>query len=185
MRLLILTWDDLVRDVMQLARSLRGVELDTIVAVARGGLVIARLLSDFIGVKRMASITISYYRRVGERGVKPVIVSEVGMDLEGLKVLLVDDVADTGETLRIAASYLKARGAARLITCTAYVKPWCKYMPNYYSRMVDRWIVFPYEQAETARELVEKGLSLEQLVREGFSPLIIDYVRECSHRPEG
>jgi len=183
MELLILTWDDLLRDVIQLARRLRGIELDAIVAIARGGLVVARLLSDFIGVRRMASITISYYRGVGERGVKPVIVSEVGMDLRGLRVLLVDDVADTGQTLKVAIAHLKSRGVVRLVTCTAYVKPWCKFMPDYYSRMVDKWIVFPYEQAETARELMEKGFGLEQLAREGFSPLIISYVKECA--PEG
>lgn len=185
MRLMILSWDDLLRDLMQLARSLRQAEFDVIVAVARGGLVVARLLSDLVGVRRMASLTISYYRGVGERGVRPLVVSDIGMDVRGLEVLLVDDVADTGETLRTAASRLMGKGAGRLTTCTAYVKPWCKYLPDYYSRVVDRWVVFPYEQAETVRELVEKGLGLEQLAREGFNPLIIRYVKECMRRPEG
>ncbi|RLE69810.1 MAG: phosphoribosyltransferase [Thermoprotei archaeon] len=181
MRVILISWEELTDDIITLARRIQRPRFDVMVAIARGGLVAARILSDLIGIRKLASLTISYYEKVGVRGAEPRIVSDVGMNLEGLRVLLVDDVADTGHTLRIALQHLVERGAESVTTCTVYLKPWCKYKPDYHAKIVDRWIVFPYEQAETLSELLGDGYTEEELLKAGFNPKIIGYLREREH----
>lgn len=177
-KLRIVTWEKLVDDTVALAGRLSGEKFDIIVAIARGGLVVARLLSDLLGVKKVASLQIEYYRGVDERKKAPRVIGELGISVRGLNVLVVDDVADTGETLKLAVNYLREREAKRVVTCTPYVKPWCKFKPDYYAEIVEEWIVFPYEHAETARYLLEKGWSYEKIVSEGLRSTILSLVLE-------
>ena len=181
-KLRVITWDELVAKSMALARKIedsRGpLSFDAIVAVARGGLVVARLLSDLLGVKRVASLQVEYYTGVDERGSRPVIVGGLGADVEGLEVLLVDDVADTGETLRLAAEHVRDRKAGGVATATLYVKPWCRFRPDYFVEVVEEWVVFPYEHCETARLLVRSGWSIDELAREGLRREILSLIAE-------
>lgn len=177
-KLLVLTWNQFFDDVAQLAFKLDGGRFDALVAVARGGLVVARLISDIVEVKRIASLAIEYYKGVNERAASPRLVGGLGLDVRGFKLLVVDDVADTGETLKLAVEHLKSLGAREISSCTVYVKPWCRFKPNYYARVVEEWVVFPYEHFETARYLLGRGWSFEQLLGKGFSRAVLEYLRE-------
>jgi len=178
LKLLVLTWDEFVGDVLQLARKLSGARFDALAAVARGGLVAARLLSDLLGVKRVASLAIEYYEGVGERAKSPRLVGSLNFDVRGMKVLVVDDVADTGETLKLAVEYVRGAGAREAASCTVYVKPWCKFKPDYYARVVEGWVVFPYEHVETASYLLSRGWSFERLTAQGLSKRVLEYLGE-------
>lgn len=179
---LFLTWEQLVEDVGTLADAVARESFDAMVAVARGGFVVARILSDFLGVKRVFSIGIEYYRGVGERMRAPSVVGSLGVNVGGQCVLVVDDVADTGETLRVAAEYLRGRGAARVVICTVYVKPWCRLMPDYYAKVVRQWVVFPYEHVETALELLSRGWSYDRLTALGLSEVALRRLRSLGHK---
>lgn len=86
--------------------------------------------------------------------------------MQGLRVLLVDDVADTGKTLAAATSYISMHGPEEVKTATLYLKPWSMLQPDYYGEVTDAWIIFPWERMEAVRELVkEKGMSLEEAAR--------------------
>ena len=175
-RLRVVTWEKLVEDTAALAGRLGRGKFDAIVAIARGGLVVARLLSDLLGVKRVASLQIEYYRGVNEREKAPRVIGGLGISVRGLNVLVVDDVADTGETLKLAVNYLRELGAGHVASCTLYVKPWCKFKPDYYAETVEEWIVFPYEHAETASYLLERGWSYEQIASEGLASAVLSLV---------
>jgi len=177
-KLLMLSWNRFFDDVARLAFELDGKGFDALVAVARGGLVVARLISDIIGVKRIASLAIEYYKGVDERASSPRLVSGLGFNIKDLKLLVVDDVADTGETLKLAVEHLKSLGAREISSCTVYVKPWCRFKPDYYARVVEEWVVFPYEHLETAKYLLSKGWTLEQLLERGFSRPILEHLRK-------
>jgi len=179
-KLVVLSWSEFVEDVVNLAGKLRGVSLDCIVCISRGGLVAARLLSDLLGIKDILTLGISYYRGINERSEKPVVTSNLSGGVEGRRVLLVDDVADTGHTLRVALEEVRGSGAGGVVTCTVYIKPWCSYTPDYYSRVIDGWIVFPYEQAETIKELSKRNVDPEYLLRAGFNDKILSYVNESA-----
>ena len=175
-KLLVLSWNQFFDDVARLAFELDSKGFDALVAVARGGLVAARLISDIIGVKRIASLAIEYYKGVDERTSSPRLVSGLGFNVKDLKLLVVDDVADTGETLKLAVEHLKSLGAREISSCTVYVKPRCRFKPDYYAKVVEEWVVFPYEHLETAKYLLSKGWTFEQLLEKGFSKTILKHL---------
>lgn len=180
-KLQVISWEKLASDVERLAEAVRGGDFDAIVAVARGGLVVARLLSDILDVKRLITLQVEYYEDIGKRGRKPRIIGELGSEVGGMALLVVDDIADTGDTLNTVKEHLRNAGAARITTCTLYVKPWCTYKPDYYVETVEKWIVFPYEHAETARSLLEGGWSYQQLLSEGIRDSILTLISHSRH----
>jgi hypoxanthine phosphoribosyltransferase len=72
------------------------------------------------------------------------------------KVLIVDDVADTGKSLKLVKEHVLQQGAKEARTATLYYKPWSLVKPDYYEKETRLWIVFPWEMRETIRKIVEK-----------------------------
>ena len=145
---------------------------------------IARLLSDFLSIDNVASIRIEFYSTIGETKERPVITQPVSSNVQGLRVLLADDVADTGGSLEVALDHLKKRGAKEVKVAVVHKKPWCRIEPDFYVMVVDAWIIYPHEYKETIREiakrmLLKEGKSIEELREElrriGFSEKLIEY----------
>jgi hypoxanthine phosphoribosyltransferase len=124
-----------------------------IVYIERGGMIPARLLSDMLMVKDVAGINASYYLGVDRRASK-VSVGQMPKLKGGSKyLLLVDDVADTGKTLRKVADAIRKRHNVRVATCTIFYKPQSEIRPDFYAKAVgnDKWIIFEYEETEFGR----------------------------------
>jgi len=98
-----------------------------------------------------------YYTAPGQTLEKPIIDLTPLGNVENLKILVVDDVADTGETLKELRQRIIEKGASKVEIATLYVKPWRKVEIDYYSRETDKWIVFPWEIKEVLQELGKKG----------------------------
>jgi hypoxanthine phosphoribosyltransferase len=111
---------------------------DVIVGVARGGIVPARLLSTLLNVKRVHCITVE---RMGE---VRTVVGEIGEDLKGKKVLLVEDMLETGKSMDAALDYLASKHAETKTICL-YVMPDSSTKPDYFLREVNRVVEFPWE----------------------------------------
>ena len=150
---------DIYRLSIDVARKIleKGERHDCIVGVSRGGLIPTRLLSDFLGIKDVRIIRSIYYTAPGQTLEKPIIDLTPLGNIENMKILIVDDVADTGETLKERRQKILERGAAKVEIATLYVKPWRKVEIDYYSRETDKWIVFPWEIKEVLVELEKKG----------------------------
>jgi hypothetical protein len=72
-------------------------------------------------------------------------------DLTGRRVLLVDDVSDSGDTFRVALAHLATRGqAAEIRTAVLHHKIVSPYVPHYYAQRVVkwRWLIYPWAVAE-------------------------------------
>jgi len=139
--------------------------LDLIVGIARGGLTIAHIASDFLKLP-VASFTISSYKDLKQQELTD-ISYHVGGDLKNKHILLIDDVSDTGKTFIRGIKYLKELGAANIVTASPFIKPWTKYMPNFFVKQINDWIVFPYDMRETV-EAIQSNL-----LKEGKTP---DYI---------
>jgi len=102
--------------------------------------------------------------------------------VEGERVLVVDDVADTGESLRVVQTHLGEKGATEVKIATIYYKPWSVLIPDYYEKETSSWIIFPWERKETVRKVVEKfkcqGKSVEEakekLVSSGLDRKLVE-----------
>ncbi len=127
---------------------------DEIVAIARGGLVIGRLLSDFLQLP-ISSITIQSYTDIQEQG-EVKITAKLVTPIKNKRVLLVDDLTDSGKTLHRATEYLKELQPASITTAVLYMKPKSTFRPDFFVEETDRWILFPFEVTEWVTTFTKK-----------------------------
>jgi len=144
----------------QLAINIRasGFKADVIVAIARGGYVPARILCDFLNIYKLASIRIVHYGAGGRMKKAARLSSPLNVDVGGLQVLVVDDLIDTGLTLRIALDHIRNCGAAEVKSAALLNKKGAVCEPNYYIRKIIkwRWIIFPLAGMEDLSEFIRR-----------------------------
>ena len=147
MKYLRLTASEIEEMCDKLARIIKsGFKPDCIVGIGRGGLVPAVYLSDRLGVKKLYAFKIDYYTG-DKRGREPVVSQKPPLQLIRGNVLLVDDVADTGETLMLAKKLLE-KHAKSIRIATLHYKPHSKLKPDFFVQETRRWIVYPYQSVE-------------------------------------
>lgn len=118
---------------------------DVVLSIARGGLLIGGALGYALGIKNVSVINVEFYTDVDQRLEQPVMLPPTpeAVDLTGMKVLIADDVADTGGTLRLVQEYCAAH-VAESRTAVIYEKPHSVITPDYSWRTTDRWIDFSW-----------------------------------------
>lgn len=150
------SWDDIFAKSIKLAEKIRKTEreeLECIVGISRGGLALTRIMSDLLDIQDVMITRCEYYTDIGEKGKKPVITQKIQGNISGRKVLVVDDVADSGESLTVIKKYLESKRPVDVKISTIFIKPWCKMTPDYYVAKTDAWIIFPWEYYETIKSL--------------------------------
>jgi len=183
------TWDEIYEYLLSLAERIRedGFKPDVIVGVSRGGWPPARVMSDLLENPEIANVKAEFYLEVAKTKGEPVITQPVSVSVRGKRVLVVDDVADTGKSLRLVKAHLEEEGATDVRIATIYYKPWSVVIPDYYERETTSWIVFPWERKETVRNVIERyksrGKTLEEaedkLVKSGLdSKLVKRFIKE-------
>ena len=168
------SWDQIYVLLLKLAEAVRksGFEPDVIVGVSRGGWIPARIMSDLLENPKLANVTAEFYVGVAETKHEPSITQPVSLPVKNKKVLVVDDVADTGESLKQVNSHLKNQGASEIKIATIYYKPWSIIVPHYYEKETRCWIVFPWERKETVKKTVEKFRDKGRTVEDAKEKLI-------------
>ena len=160
-------WRQLHNHTFKLAQKIKKdkIKIDLIVSIARGGLTISHILSDFLELP-ITTFTISSYHDLKQTKI-PEITFKIGNKLHNKNILLVDDVSDTGKTFIRGIEYLKNLGAKNIKTASLFIKPWTKFMPNYHQESTDKWIIFPFDMKETVVSLTrvykKKGYSLKDI----------------------
>ena len=169
----ILSWNQIYRLLLKLAEAVRksGFEPDVIVGVSRGGWIPARIMSDLLETPKLANVTAEFYVGVAETKREPTITQPVSVSVKDKKVLVVDDVTDTGESLKLVNSHLKNQGASEIKIAIIYYKPWSIIVPHY-EKETRCWIVFPWERKETVRKTVEKFRDERRTVEDAKEKLI-------------
>ncbi|MGD2072598.1 MAG: phosphoribosyltransferase [Candidatus Thorarchaeota archaeon] len=137
---------------------------DVIVGVARGGWVPARILSDLFFTKETANVKVDLYRGIYAREPEPKVSQSMPLDMQWECPLLVDDIADTGDSLIAAMKHLEDRGYKNLRTATLHLKPWSSLVPNFYIVKTEAWVVYPWELKEFTYDLAS------QFSKNGKSP---------------
>jgi hypoxanthine phosphoribosyltransferase len=153
----ILTYELFGTAVRELAQQVvdSGYEPDLVLSVARGGLGLGMGLGYALDVKNLSAVNVEFYTGVDERLDVPIMLPPTPdvVDLAGLRVLIADDVADTGKTLEIVRDFC-ADHVAEARMAVIYEKPWTVVRAEYVWRRTERWIDFPWS-AEPP--LVDRG----------------------------
>jgi len=130
---------------------------DVLVGILRGGATVAHLLSDVLGLYRIYPIGCSSYVDVGKKEELRIYSPLAIKDLSGKRVLVVDDVADDGGTLKGVVEFeILPRNPLEVKTATLHMKPWCRFKPDYYVEITDAWIIYPWERHEVVRQVAKK-----------------------------
>jgi hypoxanthine phosphoribosyltransferase len=142
-----MTWEDVGTAVEELAAQIEAAQFtpDAVLALARGGLPAAGALAYALGVKNMATLNVEFYSGVDERLDEPLLLPPVP-DLSLLRterLLVVDDVADTGRTLALARDFC-AEHVEDVRTAVLYEKPQSVVRCDFVWRRTEHWINFPW-----------------------------------------
>jgi hypoxanthine phosphoribosyltransferase len=155
----VLTYDDFGRACRDLAQAVVDSEFepDVILAIARGGLGLGMGLGYALGVKNLSVVNVEYYTGVDERLELPIMLppTPAAVDLSGLRVLIADDVADTGRTLEAVRAFC-ADHVAQARVAVVYEKPQSIIKPDYTWRRTEAWIDFPWSSLPP---VVPRGLA--------------------------
>lgn len=133
-----------------------GFQPDIIVAIGRGGWVPGRLLADTLGLLDLTSFKIEHYHGPRKQA-QAVVKYPLSADLSGRRVLLVDDVSDSGDTFDVALAHVRSRGVPKeMRTAVIHYKIQSRYVPDFYAaRIVKwRWITYPWAIWEDLTTLV-------------------------------
>ena len=168
------TWNQIYTMLLNMAEKIRrdGFKPDVIIGVSRGGWPPARVLSDLLDNPNLANVRAEFYLGVAETKGEPTLTQPVSVNVKGKKVLVVDEVADTGKSLKLVKEHLTERGASEIKIATVYYKPWSIVKPDYYERETSLWIVFPWEVKETVKKIIKKCKEKEKSVEEETQKLI-------------
>jgi hypoxanthine phosphoribosyltransferase len=142
-----LTWELFGTAGRELAQMVAddGYRPDIILSIARGGLFVAGALGYALDVKNLHVTNVEFYTGVNERLPMPIMLPPLPnvIDLSGQKVLVADDVADTGATLKLVRDFC-AGHVADVRCAVVYEKPRSEVACEYVWRRTDRWINFPW-----------------------------------------
>ncbi|MEZ5216589.1 MAG: phosphoribosyltransferase [Ilumatobacteraceae bacterium] len=147
----ILTWEtfgDASRELATMV-AVDGYEPDMILAIARGGLLIAGALGYSLAVKNIYTMNVEFYTGVDERLEVPMILPPVPdfIDVEHAKILVADDVADTGKTLKLVKEFCEGK-VAEVRCAVLYEKPISVVECEYVWKRTDQWINFPWSDKD-------------------------------------
>jgi len=140
---------------------------DLIVGICRGGWPPARVLSDLLDNPNLVNVRVEFYVDIKKTAEEPRIIQPISVSVKGKKVLVVDDVADSGKSLKLVREHLLEKGASDVRICTLYHKPWSIIVPEYSMRKTKAWIIFPWERREACtkigQRLKKEGKSLKEI----------------------
>lgn len=143
----VLTWEAFGVAARELAKQVvdSGFQPDLILSITRGGMLPAGTISYAMGIKNLHIINVEFYTGVGSRLPLPVLLPPVpaAVDLSGQKVLIIDDVADTGETLKMVRDFCEEH-VAETRTAVLYEKSQSAVRCDYVWKHTDEWISFPW-----------------------------------------
>jgi hypoxanthine phosphoribosyltransferase len=155
----VMSWDDLGRGSRELAEAVAadGYRPDMILGIARGGLLVAGGLGYALGVKNTFTMNVEFYTGIDERLELPMILPPVPdlVDFQETRVLIADDVADTGATLELVKEFCAGK-VAEVRCAVLYEKPRSAVRCEYVWRRTDRWITFPWSAEEPVLQALSK-----------------------------
>ncbi len=149
---------------------------DIIVGIARGGVVPARILADLLETPELGFIQIEFYTDINQTHKEPTLKQALTNQITNKKALLVDDIADTGESLQLAKNIPRRAKRKRNQNSHSIPKTTIYNQPQISAKNKQlNWIVFPWDTKETLRKIAlkqqgERSLNLEvaKLVKAGL-----------------
>jgi len=160
----LVTYDEIAKWTLDVARQIQDCRCkpSVIIGLTRGGWIPARLLCDHLHVKKLYAVKTEHWGITANQNGKALLTQELNASIEGESVLIVDDITDTGESLKLAIAHMEDLKPKEVRTATLLHITHSKIEPNFYSVRVPEdqwtWYVFPWNLHEDLRTLLPKTL---------------------------
>jgi len=159
---IVTNWDYTVSLCRKVAEDIRedGFEPQVIVALAKGGWFAGRILSDLLGLKELISLGIEHYSGISEKEIR---VEKLMSPLDGKNVLIVDDIANTGKSIKTAFEQVKKVGGEAK-TAVLQLMYTSEFTPDYFGDYIteDAWMIFPWNFFEDMIDIIRKLMEKER-----------------------
>lgn len=184
------TWNQIYDMLIDQAQEIKQISFkpDIIIGISRGGLVPARILTDLLETPQSTTIGIEFYVGIAQRGLQPILKQPLVIPVDGKRVLLIDDISDSGQSLKLAKNYLLEKRASEVRVATLYVRTSSLVKPDFFEKESDCWIVFPWEIKETLRKVMEKykgkravNQEIAKLVKAGLPKQLVEKALKTMH----
>ena len=166
----LISWDEAYQLSRKLAKEIKSscFRPDLVIAIGRGGYVPARIVCDFLLHSLLTSIKIEHWDIAACKRPEAAVRFPLAVDVRDQSILIIDDVTDTGDTLRAALDYVKALGAGETKTGVMQHKTTSSVVPDFYVDVIKdwRWIIYPWAAHEDLVGFTEKVLSAEPVTGE-------------------
>jgi hypoxanthine phosphoribosyltransferase len=162
------TWNQIYEMLLCQAQKIKtqNYKPDIIIAIARGGVIPARILSDLLETPNVNFIQIEFYTNINQTLKEPTLKQTLNTNVTGKKILLIDDISDTGKSLKLAITHLQHQGAIEIKTATLYQKPQSITISDFSEKQTTDWVVFPWDIKETLRKILHSPLGKRILNQE-------------------
>lgn len=137
-----------------------GDRFDMVIAIARGGFPPSRFICDFLNIEILSSVQINHYKS-GGREEKIEVIDKIGRSIQNRNVLLIDDVNDTGDTLKLAHDYLSRLNPAILKSGVLHEKSNTSFTSDFKGKIQHEWewLIYQWAAAEDVHEfLIKQGM---------------------------
>lgn len=148
-----LSWQDVEQDVLHIIDWMRedNFEPDVIISIARSGLIPASMIAYVLGNKQLYVIKVDFSKtqkngKDQDLNERPAITQELTKDIQGLKVLVVDEMVVSGSTLKLVDAYMGIKNPAEVKYAVLYKQPWAEFKPDYFGREIKEWPLYPWKE---------------------------------------
>ncbi len=158
-------WKDIARWCSAIGEKVveSGFRPDAVIGLARGGWIPARLVSDELGVKQLISIRTQHWGVTASKDGKATLATTIQESVEDRKLLIVDDITDTGDSIKLAFEHASSLSPAAVRTATMLHINHSGFVPDYFAEEVDAnhwtWYVFPWNYGEDMATFIGNILS--------------------------
>jgi len=160
----LVTWNEIEKWVKMIVKKMKedNFRPEIVIGLARGGLIPARLISDYLQVKDLYAVKTEHWGITASPDGTARITQKLPISVEGKRVLVVDDITDTGQSLSLAVDHINSYKPKELRSATLLHITHSKYVPHYFAEIVPEekwtWFIFPWNVYEDLTTIVPKVL---------------------------
>lgn len=154
----VVSWEEIERWAEIIVEKIGDFKFDCVISVIRGGLVPARIVADYLSIKDIFTLKTEHWGITATPDGKAAVTYPIVRDLDGRSVLVVDDITDTGQSLKLAIDATNQKNPKILKSATFLHITKAEIVPDYYAEEITadnwKWFIFPWNRKEDMRNLI-------------------------------
>ncbi len=154
------SWQDMQEYTQEVASLIKDSTFhpDMVIGLSRGGLVPARLISDLLHIKNCYTIKVDHWGLTATKDGEAKLSQTLNIDIQNKNVLIIDDITDTGQSMKTAIEHVQSLNPKEIQTATLIHLDNSEYTPNFYGHKQKwAWIIFPWNFQEDMVNLMQKA----------------------------